>query len=282
MAVLRKKIILLLVLFSVGLFGYPRQASSTETKRTASQFSTFKVYSEILKEERTMIISLPEGYDSGEISYPVLYSLDAEGGDNFPGSVATLKALNAMKIAPRMIVVGIHNTNRNRDMIPDSVAHRPGSGGAPKFLDFISDELMPYVRKNFRTRDFSALYGMSNSALFVVYALLEKPEAFQAYIASSPMIGHCPEYIDAKAKAFFKSAFAAGRMLYMIYGTEDSPRVTAFVPGFQENLVKYAPEGFNSKLEILDGEGHVPKSSLERGLTFVFSRRDKKSSGCSH
>jgi hypothetical protein len=30
--------------------------------------------------------------------------------------------------------------------------------------------------------------------------------------------------------------------------------------------------GFDSKLEILEGEGHVPDSSLERGLQYIFSK----------
>jgi predicted alpha/beta superfamily hydrolase len=131
---------------------------------------------------------------------------------------------------------------------------------------------MPHIGQNYRTTEFSILYGMSNSALFAVYALLEGPEIFNAYIASSPMIGHCPEFIKKKAEVFVKKAPLKDRIAYMIYGTEDSRRVTAYVPEFQKYLKTNAPQGFTSKLEILKGEGHVPDRSLERGLGYIYSQ----------
>jgi predicted alpha/beta superfamily hydrolase len=231
---------------------------------------TVKVYSRILEEERTISVSLPDGYKESEKIYPVLYVLDAEGETEFPKCVSTIMDLSAKEIAPEMIVVGIWNTNRNRDMIPEAVSHRPGSGGSYHFLSFIQNELMPYVRQNYRASDHSLLYGMSNSALFAVYALLEKPETFHAVIASSPMIGHCPEFMRKKAEVFTRKNIDQGLNLYMIYGTEDTRRVTEYVPDFQNYLHTYAPKGFISKLDILEGEGHVPKSSLVRGLRYLF------------
>ncbi|UCE40241.1 MAG: alpha/beta hydrolase [Candidatus Aminicenantes bacterium] len=233
--------------------------------------SAVKVYSQILEEERTILVSLPDGYESAEKSYPVLYILDAEGETLFPKCISTVMDLNKKDLAPEMIVVGIWNTDRNRDMIPEAVSHRPGSGGSKNFLNFIKQELMPYIQKNYHASDYSMLFGMSNSALFAVYALLEKPTTFKAYIASSPMIGHCPDYMHNKAEAFIEKNHLNGKLLYMIYGSEDSHRVTAYVPNFQNYLNSHAPEGFSSKLEILDGEGHVPDGSLFRGLQFIFN-----------
>lgn len=234
--------------------------------------STLKIFSQTLNEERTLSISLPEVYQTVNQAYPVLYVLDAEGGTLFPRCVSTVEELYAKGLVPQMIVVGIWNTLRNRDMIPEAVSHRPGSGGSQKFLEFIKSELIPYIKKNYRTTDFSLLYGMSNSALFSVYALLESPETFNAYIASSPMIGHCPEFIHEKAEAFVRQGHVRDRILYMIYGTEDSRRVADYVPDFKECLKSNAPKNFLSHLEILEGEGHVPASSLARGLQFVFSK----------
>jgi predicted alpha/beta superfamily hydrolase len=234
--------------------------------------STVKVYSQILEEERTISISLPDGYETSEKAYPVLYVLDAEGEETFPKCVSTVTDLNAKGFAPQMIVVGIWNTDRNRDMIPEAVSHRPGSGGSKKFLNFINDELMPYINQNYHGSAYSILYGMSNSALFAVFALLDKPETFNAVIASSPMIGHCPEHMQKKAEAFVRKSLTNDLFLYMIYGTDDSRRVTEYVPDFQNYLNTNAPKRFTSRLEILDGEGHVPASSLARGLQHTFSQ----------
>jgi hypothetical protein len=171
-----------------------------------------------------------------------------------------------------MILIGIWNTQRNRDMIPQAVSHRPGSGGSETFLNFIDGELKPFVTENYRTTDFSILYGMSNSALFTVYSLCEQPDAFKAYIASSPMIGHCPEFITQKAEGFVRMDHSQHRILFMIYGSEDSARVTNFAPALHNFFKSQASEYLTSHLEILAGEGHVPKSSLSRSLMFIFSR----------
>lgn len=232
--------------------------------------STVKIYSRVLNEERTISISLPEDYESSQNNYSVLYILDAEGDRTYSQSVSTVDSLQKKGTTPQMIVVGIWNTNRNRDMIPAAVSHRPGSGGSDKFLTFIREELVPSINRTYRTDDFSILYGMSNSALFSVYALLEAPETFNSYIASSPMIGHCPEFMKSQTEAFVKKDAASNRILFMIYGSKDGPRVTDYAPDLHDYLKSNTSEEFISELVILEGEGHVPQSSLARGLQFIF------------
>jgi len=247
--------------------------SSSLSKGNRPRETPVKIYSQILNEERTISVVLPDGYDAAQTEYSVLYVLDADGQKSFPECVSTVVDMQKQGLIPQMIVIGIWNTIRNRDMIPVAVSHRPGSGGSMEFLSFISDELMPYIERNYRTADFSMLYGMSNSALFTVYALLEMPVTFNVFIASSPMIGHCPDFIQKKADVFISKDQLNDRVLYMIYGTEDSQRVTDYVPDFQKYLETKAPQGFDSKLEVLEGEGHVPDSSLQRGLQYIFSKK---------
>lgn len=247
-------------------------ASTQASPNLISDDGTIKIPSQILKEERTISIALPQDYDKSQKAYPILYILDAEARNEFIDAVSTIKDLHAEGVGPQMIIVGIWNTNRNRDMIPVSVSNRPQSGGSQKFLEFITDELKPYVKQNYRTTDYSILYGASNAGLFSVYALLQNPDAFDGIIASSPVIGHCPEHMQMKAEEFVRREQIKNCALYMIYGTEDSQRVTAYVPDFHEFLKSKAPRGFISQLTILEGEGHVPKSSKTRGLRYVFAQ----------
>ena len=79
-----------------------------------------------------------------------------------------------------------------------------------------------------------------------------------------------------KAEKFLRRDRLDNRLLYMIYGTGDSPRVTGFVPDFQKSLESQGPKGFQSRLEILEGKGHVPPSSLSRGLRFAFKADFKR------
>ncbi len=262
----------------VCLFLSGQAAPALSSESGGGEESKLKLDSRILGEERTLSVSLPPGYEDGTDIYPVLYVLDAESRPLFSQAVSTAREIHARGLGPEMIVVGIWNTNRNRDMIPASVPHRPGSGESKRFLSFIGEELIPYIKETYRTTGFSVLYGGSNAGLFTVYALLVKPETFDAYIASSPMVGHCPDFMKKKTGEFLRRDRLDNRLLYMIYGTGDSPRVTGFVPDFQKSLEIQSPEGFKSRLDILEGKGHVPPSSLSRGLRFVFETDFKRES----
>jgi predicted alpha/beta superfamily hydrolase len=234
--------------------------------------SKLTIQSRILDEERTISVALPEGYKDGDSHYPVLYMLDAEAQVRFVRDCSTVHKLSSEGVLPPMIVIGIWNPEgkRNRDMIPQGVAHRPGSGGSKQFLRFIREELAPHVKKEYRASDMAILYGGSNAGLFVVYAMLEDPEVFDAGVAGSPMIGHCPEFMRELAASFVKRVLSERRTLFMIYGSKDNARVTDFVPDYQEFLKQNAPADFAPHLVILEGEGHVPPSSLERGLRTIF------------
>ncbi len=87
------------------------------------------------------------------------------------------------------MVVGIANIDRNRDFTPEVIEGLP-SGGADRFLDFIESELMPFVDENFRTAPHRTLIGHSLGGSLVVYALVERPDLFQAAIAISPAISN--------------------------------------------------------------------------------------------
>jgi hypothetical protein len=160
---LRKLVIISAV---IGAMAILPCVSTHASPNLISEEGAIKIPSQILNEERTLSIALPQDYDKSQKAYPVLYILDAEARNEFTDAVSTIKDLHAEGVGPQMIIVGIWNTNRNRDMIPVSVSHRPQSGGSQKFLEFITDELKPYVKQNYRTTDFSVLYGASNAGLF--------------------------------------------------------------------------------------------------------------------
>lgn len=229
------------------------------------------IYSNILSEERKIIVHLPSGYEKTSPGYPVLYLLDAESETLFLSSVATSEYLNGFGLVPEMILVGICNTVRNRDMIPVKREDNPESGGAENFLRFIADELMPYIQEHYRTVPYNLLFGGSNAGLFTVYVLFEKPEIFNACIASSPMIGHCPDFMCNLAENAILQKNLSSRFLYMIYGDNDLPGATSYVPDFFQLIKAKSPDGLSCQMKIIEKGGHVPYISLHEGLRFVFS-----------
>ena len=76
-----------------------------------------------------------------------------------------------------LIAVGIINTDRKRDLLYVK--------SADKFLDFIISELIPLTEKDYKVNT-RILYGHSFGGGFTVYAMINKPNYFNYFIASSP------------------------------------------------------------------------------------------------
>ena len=230
------------------------------------------VQSHVLDEQRECIVTLPESYYGSENRYPVLYVLDANFSPYFEKDLFTVQCMRLIQLVPELIIVGIYNTIRERDMLPAAVPEKEKSGGSDKFLEFITEELRATINTEYRTTDYNTIYGASNAGLFVLYALLRRPDVFNGVISSSPMIGWCEDYIYELAENSFKNQEYSNR-LYMIYGKDDYPQVTDTVPAFTEYLTEKAPEGLRWELKYLPDEGHVPYTSIYDGLRFLFPRR---------
>jgi hypothetical protein len=109
------------------------------------------IYSKVLNEQRKIWISLPSSYGRGlnaAKKYPVIYLLDGDG--HFQSVAALLKqfSTNGNSVSPEMIIVGITNTNRTRDLSPTHSTVGPdgktmpgmgSSGGGEKFTEFIEN-----------------------------------------------------------------------------------------------------------------------------------------------
>lgn len=183
---------------------------------------------------------------------------------------------------PPLVLVGIENTNRVRDMTP---VERPdlyvGGGGSPAFLRFLETELVPFVEARWRVAPTRILYGESYGGLFVIDALARGTGAFTDYIAVSPAVGTWPDGLAAAFRqrmaadsARSLTAGSAGRRqpsLFIVYGERDAPLVTRYTPAIVQLIEAARPPVLRVGVDILPGAGHNPPESLERGLRFVFS-----------
>jgi uncharacterized protein len=238
---------------------------------------TVEIPSKNLKQSRSLTISKPEGYENGTDAYPVLYLLDGES--NFEYTAPIVHYLADNERIPEMIVVGIHSgdtARRNHDLTTPSqskVDNRfsPGNGGADAFLSFISDELIPYVEKNYRTRPYRILVGHSFGGLFAIHTLMEKPKLFNAYIAIDPTVSwnNGAEIVRARrflsnvqelqADVFVTAANAFGR-------TE--PGIKDLVAALDATRAR----GFRWNFEWMKDENHlsIPLPSTYYGLNWTF------------
>lgn len=148
---------------------------------------SLKLHSTILNEDRTIMISLPEGYEKSTKKYPVLYMLDAQWNFNYTAQNLGWISSPDNHIIPQTIVVGIYSggDKRTRDLTPTPGPDNKG-GGADLLYRFIKEELVPFVDKNYRTYNYRVLGGASYGGLFVMNAFVNDPLRFNAYLSISP------------------------------------------------------------------------------------------------
>jgi predicted alpha/beta superfamily hydrolase len=166
----------------------------------------FTIASKVLGETRTYIVHQPPGYDFSSAAYPLVILLD--GDANIAHVSATVDFLASAGRALPMIVVGIENTDRDRDLTPPITGPKPENlpagdyGGADKFLSFIADELLPHLDRTYRTTPARILVGHSYGGLFAIHTLFHRPELFRAYIAASPSLGWDNQALAKQADQF--------------------------------------------------------------------------------
>jgi len=156
----------------------------------------FTIHSDILDEDRSLLIQFPETYTADANKgrrYPVIYLLD--GPAYFEATCGIVHHLSAPNAAvqriPEHIVVAVVNTKRTRDMTPSHVTsglYSQNSGGAASFRAFFEKELIPQVDFQFRTAKSRILVGHSLAGLFTLDTFVEQPSLFDAYIASDPSL----------------------------------------------------------------------------------------------
>lgn len=169
------------------------------------EHETFKIQSKQVGEERTINIWVPEGYKANSDSLPVMYMADGGIREDFPHIANTLaKLINEKKIKP-LILVGIENTQRRRDLTGFTEVEKdkeiaPVVGGSERFRKFVKDELFSEINKRYRTTSEKSIIGESASGLFVMETFFLAPEMFDNYIAFYPSLWWNNHYLVRTAK----------------------------------------------------------------------------------
>jgi uncharacterized protein len=185
-----------ILLAAILLAFFQARAQTTDPRLVTGSVDT--VYSAILKEKRTIWVSLPASARDKQLypqRYPVVYLLD--GNNHFATVTAMINQLtpeNGNFILPEMIVVGILNTNRARDFTPwpsDWWVFGPPSplehtGGGEDFDRFLEKELIPYIDSLYPTAPFRVLIGHSLGGLAAANVLINHTSLFNGYILVDP------------------------------------------------------------------------------------------------
>lgn len=234
----------------------------------------------------------------------VLYVLDA---NLFFGTAVEMTRLMSQLYGelPPLLVVGIgYDTDvpaiqaelRARDFTPtedagfgDTARSMPGAseptlpedrrlGRAAQFLDFLTEEVVPFVEERYDVAEEGAtLFGSSLGGLFTLYAMLERPEAFDAYIAVSPAIWWDDAEIMKRVEAVASARDDLDAKLFLAVGSNeertDLPALAPFkmvsnLEAFAQALRSRDHPSLDITTFIADGESHttVVPVALTRAL----------------
>lgn len=202
-------------------------------RQDSSRPVSTSMYSKSVADSFSIFINLPTGYDPQQNEkYPVVYLLDANL--YFDIMATTINKYSEVGLAPAVILVGIGykdfptmDSLRNRDdtypvAIPEYEMRV--SGGADKFLSFITNELIPQIDRSYKTDTSKrVLMGHSLGGYFTVYALLQGLSAqnrrFNSYIAASPSLHYNKYYLlDRLKEASARQHESKGPKVYITYG----------------------------------------------------------------
>mgnify|MGYP001550323868 FL=1 len=190
------------------LVGY---AGAQGMQPPAPVHDSFSIVSKAVGESRLINVHTPAGYDTNaKTRFPVLYMPDGGIDEDFPHVVKSVDSLIALGVIRPVIVVGIPNTQRRRDLTGPTTVHSdsaiaPKVGGSADFRRFIKDELIPAIDKRYRTTDERSIIGESLAGLFIVESFLSEPELFDHYIAFDPSLWWNKGSLVDSAAAHLKS-----------------------------------------------------------------------------
>jgi len=187
------------------------------------------VYSSILKENRKVWVHVPDTISPDGIfakqHYPVVYLLDGDEM-NFATVASMIQQAGGGggNISfPQMIVVGIPNTDRTRDLTPTHVSSAPmldsmsaaHSGGGENFISFIQNELIPHIDSIYPTAPYRLLIGHSFGGLLAIHTLVNHTGLFNSYVAIDPSMFWDNQKLLKQTKEVLEKNNFEGRSLFL-------------------------------------------------------------------
>lgn len=234
------------------------------------------IHSRVLGEDRPYLVYEPPRARGGPL--PVIVLLD--GDAHFHHTTGIVRFLVDQGRMPPALVIAVPNTtDRTRDLTPAAIidtalrSATPNAGGADRMLRFLSDELLPEVERSYGKAPFRVLVGHSFGGLIAVYALLTRPEMFQAYIAISPSMWWDHErFTDSVVARLARQPPPRGWFYATMGALEPADRMIAPFQRVERVLREHAPATLEWRFTVLTGEDHgsTPHRSTYDGLEAIF------------
>ena len=221
---------------------------------------SFTIDSQALKEQRHINVYMARAWDTPpDAPLPVLYMPDGGIQEDFLHVAGLLQVSVANGTMRPFMLVGMQNTQRRRDLTgpTDNAQDRkiaPVVGGSPAYRAFIRDELMPEIKRRYRTTGETAIVGESLAGLFVVETYLLEPQLFDHYLAFDPSLWWNGGALPRQAAALLAKGKPGKHSLYLASSSEAG--IAVEVQRLADVLAKQAPPGLQWHQEKMPAETH--------------------------
>jgi predicted alpha/beta superfamily hydrolase len=236
--------------------------------------------SRFLRNQRDLIVYTPPDYtEQTTRRFPVLYLQDGqnlfEGTTSFiPGQdwhvgQAADECINAGTVEP-LIIVGIYNTKaRVREYTPTQVP-KLGGGRADRYAKFLSEEVKPFVEREYRTlsgTQHTGIGGSSLGGLVSLYLGLKHCAVFGKIAALSPSVWWNQLVIQRLVKSM---RVEPRPRIWLDIGTREGPRIVQDVERFRDLLLEKGWRlGHDLHYERVEGAEHNEASWAQRVGPFL-------------
>ncbi len=213
-----KKISAIVIVFSIAVLFL-----SSANAYCAGEVKDYRIESKILSDaglagKRTLSVYLPEGYNTSELSYPVLYLIHGADGNNLTflggGYYGVMSDANVRVIVDRLVQGG---------RIKPLIVVCPDVNGIVDYDEYLVHDIIPFVDSTFRTipdKRSRAIAGHSDGGYDSLYLALSHPEVFSiAGGLSSSRLSRLAMQLSELSKARVKELAPTRFWLYA--GTND-------------------------------------------------------------
>jgi len=262
----------ILLIISLLLFG----CEESQPKDKIPIHDNFTIDSNFLKENRVINVWKPKNYSKGKDSLPILYMLDGGIKEDFAHVANTISKLVENKSISPIILVGIENTERRRDLTGASQVEEdkeiaPITDGASAFREFLNNELFLEINKRYRTTNNKGIIGESVAGLFVVETLLINPELFDFYIAFDPSLWWNNGLLTEGSKDYLSKLPIKNKRFW--FAGSSAEDISIYTNLLSKSLEINAPNTLNWKYSNEPNEKHntIFRATKEKALIWALN-----------
>jgi predicted alpha/beta superfamily hydrolase len=292
---------LLLFIISASLFG-----QKFEPKKRLLEADT-SITSKIMGKDYQLYISFPKGYSTKDtIKYPVLFVLD--GQSSFRVFKSVRESMDIDKELDSLIIVGIgsgldpvsSSINRTNDYTPsldtifdrqyerdgakqynldyNSVKGKIQSGGAEKFLQCITTEIIPYIDTHYKTTNDRGITGFSFGGLFTAWCFINTKGIFNKFGINSPSLWWNSEDILKQAEVMFtknKTWKIPPTKVFISVGQKEESKMVSGMEKFSKLLEAKRYKNISVTTHQFQGETHnsAISPSLKRTISILYGKK---------